>query len=103
MATFDISSFLMSLIPFLNAGLVILIIDLALRSKGFEVTAKEFQRKPLNSLFWALCLILISNVTYLIIQGTFSQAPPVVFSFFLLLIYFAIVLNMTPKKHRSPK
>jgi quinol-cytochrome oxidoreductase complex cytochrome b subunit len=94
-------SFLVSLLPFLNAGLVILIIDLILRCYDVEISKKEFTRHPIPSLLLGLGLIFISNLTYLLVQAWLSQMPPVAFFFFLMLIYFVIVFNMTsPSKRR---
>lgn len=103
MATVDVMPFLVSLLPFLNAGLVILIIDLILRLGGIEISKRDFNRNPFTSLFLGLGLILISNLVYLIVEGIFSQISPLVFSFFLLLIYTTIVVNMTPKTYRRHK
>jgi hypothetical protein len=97
----ELISLLVSLLPFLNAGLVILIIDLILRCRGFEISKKEFTRQPIQSLLLGLGLILISNVAYLLVQAWLSQMPPAAFSFLLILIYFVIVFNMTsPSKRR---
>jgi CHASE2 domain-containing sensor protein len=97
----DIVSFAISLVPFLNAGLVILTIDLLLRMAGLEISKGDFSRSPLSNLVLGLGLILISNFAYLLVQGLFPQIPPLVFCFILILIYFSIVLNMTPKKYRK--
>jgi hypothetical protein len=105
MATVDIISFIVSLVPFLNAGLIILIIDLLLRCSGFEISKKEFTRHPIWSLLFGLGLILLSYLINLLVQGwlsqmQISQAP---FSLFLILIYFIIVFNMTEPSKRKRK
>lgn len=97
----EILSFLVALLPFVNAGLVILIIDLILRLRKIEISKRDFNRSPWISLFLGLGLVLISNLAYVIVQGVFSQISPLVFSFFLILTYFVIVVNMTPQKHRK--
>jgi hypothetical protein len=101
MSTVDIGSVLLSLVPFLNTGLIILIIDLTLRMAGLEISKKDFNRNPISSLVLGLGLILVSNLAYLLVQGLLPQTSPLVFCFFLILIYLVIVVNMTPKKHRK--
>lgn len=97
----EIVSFIVALVPFLNAGLVILIIDLILRRLGLEISKGDFNRSPLSSLGLGLGLILVSNFAYLLVQGLLSQVSPLGLSLILILIYFATVFSMTPKKHRK--
>jgi drug/metabolite transporter (DMT)-like permease len=98
----EIVSFLITLLPFLNAGLVILIIDLSLRELfGLEISKKEFTRQPIQSLVLGLGLIFISNVAYLLLQTWSSQFSPLVLSFLLIVIYFVIILIMTPSEKRK--
>lgn len=104
MAVVDIVSVLLSLVPFLNAGLIILIIDLSLRHYGFEISKKDFNRSPSTSLVIGLGLILISNLLYIIVQGLLSQilldSSLIIFAL-LIITYYVIVVNMTSStKHR---
>jgi hypothetical protein len=103
----DIISFINFVLPFVNSGMLILIVDLFFRSRGLEVTSREFHRKPLNSLFWALALIFLGNMANLIltlvIQSALSQSTPAGIFFLLFLSYITIVVNMTPKTYRRRK
>jgi len=48
----EIVRFLLSLVPYLNAGTITLIISIGLERLGFKITRREFKREPLKSLFW---------------------------------------------------
>lgn len=96
----ELIPFLISFLPYINSGIVILIIDLILRSQGFEVTTREFKRKPWESLFWGLCLILISNFLYLLIQAWLSQITSAGVFLILIVVYFIIVANMTTRRKK---
>jgi hypothetical protein len=87
----DAVKLLLSLVPYLNAGTMILIIDLAFGRLGFKIAKREFKRKPLSSLFWGLCLVFISSVVALIIQTRLSGVEP----FLIFLILFATYLALT--------
>ncbi len=87
----DVIGFLLSLVPFLNAGTLTLIIDLGFERLGFKITRREFRKEPLKSLFWALCLVLTSSVVALIIQTRLSGFEPLL----VLIILFAAYLALT--------
>jgi len=87
----DAIKLLLSLVPFLNAGTMTLIIDLAFGRLGFKIAKREFKRKPLKSLFWGLCLVFISSIVALIIQTRLSGLEP----FLIFLIPFATYLALT--------
>jgi hypothetical protein len=87
----DAGKLLLSLVPYLNAGIVTLIIDLAFERLGFKIAKREFKRKPLSSLFWGLCLILIGSIVALIIQTRLSGFEP----FIIFLVLFAAYLALT--------
>lgn len=87
----EIISFLLSLVPYLNAGTLTLIVNLGFERLGFKTTKREFKKKPLKSLFWGLCLILISSVVAIIIQTRLSGLEP----FLALIVLFIIYLIMT--------
>jgi hypothetical protein len=72
----DAIKLLLSLVPYLNAGTMTLIIDLAFARLGFKIARREFKRKPLTSLFRGLCLVLIGSVVALIIQTRLSGLEP---------------------------
>lgn len=57
----DLISFLSTSIPYLNPGMIILVVDLALKKVGFEITPKEFKRKPWKNLILGLGLVLTSS------------------------------------------
>ena len=90
MAVEDAIGFLLSLVPYLNAGTLTLIIDLGLERLGFKITRREFRREPLKSLFWALCLIFISSVIAVIIQTRLSGLEPTLVLLVLLTAYLAL-------------
>jgi len=87
----DIIKLLLSLVPYLNAGTIALIIDLAFERLGFKIAKREFKRKPLSSLFWGVCLVFISSIVALIIQTRLSGLEP----FLIFLILFATYLALT--------
>ena len=87
----DTLKFLLSLVPYLNAGTMTLIIDLAFERLGFKIARREFKKKPLNSLFWGLCLVFISSIVALIIQTRLLGLEP----FLIFLILFATYLALT--------
>ena len=87
----DIIKLLLSLVPYLNAGTMTLIIDLAFERLGFKIAKREFKRKPLSSLFWGVCLVFISSIVALIIQTRLSGLEP----FLIFLILFATYLALT--------
>jgi hypothetical protein len=87
----DVIKSLLSLVPYLNAGTMTLIINLAFERLGFRIAKREFKRKPLSSLFWGLCLVFISSVVALIIQTRLSGVEP----FLIFLILFATYLALT--------
>ncbi len=84
-------AFLLSLVPYLNAGTLTLIIDLGLERLGFKITRREFKREPMRSLFWALCLVLISGLITIAIQTRLSGLEPLL----VLIILFAAYLAVT--------
>ena len=86
----DVIGFLLSLVPFLNAGTLTLIIDLGFERLGFKITRREFKKEPLKSLFWALCLVLISSVIAVIIQTRLSGLEPLLVFIVLLSAYLAL-------------
>jgi len=83
--------FLLSLIPYLNAGTLTLIIHLGFERLGLKITRREFKKEPLKSLFWALCLIFMSSIVAIIIQTRLSGLEP----FLVLIALFMIYLAMT--------
>jgi len=87
----DAGNLLLGLVPYLNAGTITLLIDLAFERLGFKIAKREFKRKPLKSLFWGLCLVFISSVVALIIQTRLSGVEP----FLIFLILFATYLALT--------
>ncbi len=84
-------SFLLSIVPFLNAGTLTLIVNLGFERAGFKVTKREFKKEPVKSLLWGIVFIFISSVVAVIIQTRLSGLEP----FLVLLILFAIYLVMT--------
>lgn len=82
---------LLSLVPYLNAGTMALVVDLAFEKFGFKIAKREFKRKPLKSLFWGLCLVFISSAVALIIQTRLSGLEP----FLVFLVLFAAYLALT--------
>jgi hypothetical protein len=87
----DMIAFLLSLVPYLNAGTLTLIVDLGFERLGFKITRREFRKDPLRSLFWALCLVFISSVVAVIIQTRLSGLEPLL----VLIVLFAVYLALT--------
>jgi xanthine/uracil permease len=83
----EITSFLMNLLPFLNTGIIILIIGLGLEKLGFKITKKEYKRKPFESLLWGIFIIIVSSLISLFIQTQMSGLQPFVAFIILLGIY----------------
>lgn len=83
----EIISFLMNLFPYLNTGIIILIIGLGLEKLGFKITKKEYKRKPFENLFLGLLLIVVSSIISLLIQTQMSGFQPFVAFIILLGIY----------------
>jgi xanthine/uracil permease len=89
MSVEEIVSFLMSLLPYLNTGLIILIIGLGLEKLGLKITRKEYKRKPFESLLWGIFLIVASGLISLFIQTQMSGLQPLAALIILLSIYLA--------------
>lgn len=83
----EIISFLTNLLPFLNTGIIILIIGLGLEKLGLKITRKEYKRKPFESLLWGTFLIVVSSLISLFIQTQMSGLQPLVAFVILLGIY----------------
>lgn len=81
---------LLSLVPYLNAGTLTLIIDLGFERIGFKIARREFKKEPVKSLFWALCLIFLGSVVALIIQTRLSGLEPFLVFVALLMTYLAM-------------
>lgn len=77
----------MNLLPFLNTGIIILIIGLGLEKLGFKITKKEYKRKPFESLLWGIFIIIVSSLISLFIQTQMSGLQPFVAFIILLGIY----------------
>ncbi len=86
----DVIGFLLSLVPFLNAGTLTLIIDLGFERLGFKIARREFKKEPVKSLFWALCLVLTSSVVAVIIQTRLSGLEPLLVFVVLFSVYLAL-------------
>jgi hypothetical protein len=87
----EIIGFLLSLVPFLNAGTLTLITDLGFERLGFKIAKREFKKEPLKSLFWALCLVFVSSVVAVIIQTRLSGLEPLL----VFIVVFAVYLALT--------
>ena len=90
MSVEDAVRFLLSLVPYLNAGTLTLIIDLGFERLRFKITRREFKKDPLKSLFWALGLVFMSSVIAAIIQTKLSGLEPVLILTILLTAYLAL-------------
>lgn len=86
----DVIAFLLSLVPFLNAGTLTLIVDLGFQRLGFRITRREFRKEPMKSLFWALCLVFIGSVVAVIIQTRLSGLEPLLVLLILIVAYLAL-------------
>lgn len=85
----DVISFLVNLLPYLNTGILVLIIRLGFEKLGLEITKKDYRRKPFESLLLGLLLIVISGLVSILIQTQLSGLQPLVAFIFLLGIYLA--------------
>ena len=86
----DVIAFLLSLVPFLNAGTLTLIIDLGFERFGFKISRREFRKEPVKSLLWALCLVFVSSVVAVIIQTRLSGLEPILVLIVLFIVYLAL-------------
>ncbi len=86
----DVLGFLLSLVPFLNAGTLALIIDLGFERLGFKIKRREFKKEPMKSLFWALGLVFVSSIVAVIIQTRLSGLEPLLVLIILFTVYLAL-------------
>ncbi len=87
MAVSDVLSVVMSLIPYLNTGIVTLITSLVLDRVGFKITKKEFRKQPVRNLFLGLGLVIVSSIIALLIQTELSGFQPI-FAFIVLFVSY---------------
>jgi hypothetical protein len=87
----DIVSFVLSLVPFLNTGIIVLAIDLGLTRLGLKITRREYKKRPMRSLLLGLSLIVASGLISLVIQRQLSGLQP--FIAFIILLAAYIVLT----------
>lgn len=83
----DVISFLLNLLPYLNTGIIVLIIGLGQEKLGFIITRKDYKKKPFKSLLWGMVLIVISGLISLLIQMQMSGLQPLIAFIVLLGIY----------------
>jgi len=83
----EIISFLVNLLPYLNTGIIVLVIGLGLEKLGFKITRKEYKRKPFESLLWGLLLIVTSSLISTLIQTQMSGIQPLAAFIVLMGIY----------------
>jgi len=90
------------LFNYLNSGMIILIVNLALRRFGLEITLGEYKKNPWGSLILGLSLICISSLLGSILQQQLSgMQPPSLFIFLLLGVYpFVVYVKRRKKKKR---
>jgi hypothetical protein len=90
MAISDILPGILSLLPYLNTGIVTLITSLILERAGFKIARKDFRKRPVRNLFLGLGLVVVSGIIALIIQTQLSGFQPF-FAFIILFIsYFTL-------------
>jgi hypothetical protein len=87
MAVSDILSVILSLIPYLNMGIVTLITSLVLDRAGFKITKREFRKQPVRNLFLGMGLVVVSSIVALIIQTELSGFQPL-FAFIILFVSY---------------
>jgi len=90
LAMAEVTPFILSWIPYLNTGVITLLIDIAIERLGFKITRRRFKKEPVKSLFWGLCLIVLSSLCALIIQSNLSGFEPLVAFFILFTIYLVL-------------
>ncbi len=90
MAVSDILPVVLSLIPYLNTGIITLITSLILERVGFKIKKKEFRKQPVRNLFLGLCLVVVSSIIALIIQTQLSGFQPIFAFIILFLSYFVL-------------
>jgi len=91
MSISDALSAVLSLIPYLDAGIVTLITSLILERVGFKITRKGFRKQPVRNLFLGLGLVVISSIIALVIQTELSGFQPI----FAFIILFASYIALT--------
>ncbi len=90
MAISDILPSILSLLPYLNTGIVTLITSLTLERAGFKIARKDFRKSPFRNLFLGLGLVVISGIIALLIQTQLSGFQPVLAFIILFISYFAL-------------
>jgi hypothetical protein len=90
MAVSDVLSVILSLIPYLNMGIVTLITSLVLDRVGFRITKREFRKQPVRNLFLGLGLVVVSSIVALIIQMELSGFQPLLAFIILFAAYIAL-------------
>jgi drug/metabolite transporter (DMT)-like permease len=96
------------LIRYLNSGMIILVVDLILRRLDFELTLQEYRKRPLQSLFLGLSLILISSLVSLFFQALLSamglpgmETPNL--SIVLFFVYLFVIFIRFEKKRKRKR
>ena len=87
----EVIAFLLSLVPYLNAGTITLTISIGLEKLGFKITRRDFKKAPVKSLFWGLCLIFLSSLVAIFVQTRLSGLEP----FLVFIVLFVAYLVVT--------
>jgi hypothetical protein len=89
----NVEDFVFSALPFLNSGMILLILDIAFRRIHLEITLKNYREKPFQSLCTGLFLVALSSVLYNIARAWLSGVTMVAALLILLFIYFLAVFG----------
>ena len=78
------------LLPYLNSGIIVLVINLVFKRLGLELKGRKIKRRVLESLIWGLFLVFAGSYLSYFIQTHLSGFPPLAVFFILLLVYVVI-------------
>lgn len=86
----EVVRFLLSLVPYLNAGTMALIISIGLERLGLKIARRELKREPVKSLFWSLGLLFLSSLIATAIHSRLSGLEPFLAFIVLFGAYYAV-------------
>jgi len=83
----EIISLIDTLLPYLNSGIIVLVINLVLKKLGLELKGRKIKRRVLESLIWGLFLVFAGSYLSFSVQTYLLGFPPLAVFFILLLTY----------------
>jgi hypothetical protein len=92
----EIVSLMDTLLPYLNSGIIVLVINLVFKKLGLELKGRKIKRRVLESLIWGLFLVFAGSYLSYSIQTYLLGFPRLAVFFTLLLTY--LVISQTETK-----